>query len=250
MRRLVTAFIFIALPLAARRSSGRPGLPKRPAAVASGLDLASLDHTRRPLQTTSTSSPAAAGSRTIRSRRTVALGPLRRAPRAQQRRSCTRSSTRGRRHDAGHAEDRRLLRQLHGRTRHREKGATPLDADLKRIAALCQTRAGLPRLARHAPPMGVNAFFSFGAEPDFKDATMTIATSIRAASACPIATTTSATTPSRSICASSTSSTSRTCWRLPERRARTPRGAADDRRCGSKPRSPRPRSTPWRGATR
>ncbi|HEX4345985.1 MAG TPA: M13 family metallopeptidase, partial [Vicinamibacterales bacterium] len=56
-----------------------------------------------------------------------------------------------------------------------KKGAAPLEADLKRIAAL-NNITGLPQLVGQLHTEGVNAFFSFGAEPDFKDAKMNIAT--------------------------------------------------------------------------
>ena len=56
-----------------------------------------------------------------------------------------------------------------------KKGASPLEPDLKRIAAL-KNIDGLPELLGQLHMEGVNAFFSFGAEPDFKDAKMNIAT--------------------------------------------------------------------------
>jgi endothelin-converting enzyme/putative endopeptidase len=55
-----------------------------------------------------------------------------------------------------------------------KKGVTPLEADLKRIAAL-NNLAALPELVGSLHAEGVNIFFSFGAEPDFKDAKMVIA---------------------------------------------------------------------------
>jgi endothelin-converting enzyme/putative endopeptidase len=55
-----------------------------------------------------------------------------------------------------------------------KKGAAPLGPDLKRIAAL-STVAGLPQLLGSLHTIGVDAFFSFGAEPDFKNAKMVIA---------------------------------------------------------------------------
>jgi putative endopeptidase len=55
-----------------------------------------------------------------------------------------------------------------------KKGGSPLDADLKRIAAL-KSAADLPQLLASLHITGVSAFFSFGAEPDFKNAKMVIA---------------------------------------------------------------------------
>jgi putative endopeptidase len=49
------------------------------------------------------------------------------------------------------------------------KGAAALEPQLKRIAALA-TVADLPPLVAELHALGVNAFFSFGAEADFKDA--------------------------------------------------------------------------------
>ncbi|MGH7489551.1 MAG: M13 family peptidase, partial [bacterium] len=54
------------------------------------------------------------------------------------------------------------------------KGAAPLDPQLKRIAAL-STRAELPALVAELQTIGVNAFFGFGAEADFKDASTVMA---------------------------------------------------------------------------
>jgi putative endopeptidase len=55
------------------------------------------------------------------------------------------------------------------------KGRSPLDSDLKRIASL-KNVGDLPQLLGALHAMGVNAFFNLGAEPDFKDAKMVIAT--------------------------------------------------------------------------
>ena len=55
-----------------------------------------------------------------------------------------------------------------------KKGAAVLDAEVKRIAAL-KNLNGLPELVGALHTMGVNAFFGFGAEPDFKDAKSVIA---------------------------------------------------------------------------
>jgi len=49
------------------------------------------------------------------------------------------------------------------------KGAAPLEPALKKIAAIAGPR-DLPALVAELHTMGVNAFFSFGAEADFKDA--------------------------------------------------------------------------------
>jgi putative endopeptidase len=51
------------------------------------------------------------------------------------------------------------------------KGAAPLEPALKKIAALAGPR-DLPQLVADLHSMGVNVFFSFGAEADFKEANM------------------------------------------------------------------------------
>ena len=55
------------------------------------------------------------------------------------------------------------------------KGASPLDGDFRRIDAL-RSAADLPALLADLHVGGVNAFFNFGAEADFKDASHVIAT--------------------------------------------------------------------------
>ena len=54
------------------------------------------------------------------------------------------------------------------------KGAAPLDTDFQRIAALASA-ADLPALVASLHTIGVNVFFTFGAEADFKDARTVIA---------------------------------------------------------------------------
>jgi endothelin-converting enzyme/putative endopeptidase len=54
------------------------------------------------------------------------------------------------------------------------KGSTPLDPDLKSIAALAGVNR-LPELVAELHQIGVNAFFRFGAEGDFKDASTVMA---------------------------------------------------------------------------
>ena len=54
------------------------------------------------------------------------------------------------------------------------KGLAPIKAELDRIAAL-KSKADLPDLLAHLHLIDVNAFFSFGSDQDFKDATSVIA---------------------------------------------------------------------------
>ncbi|HET7292706.1 MAG TPA: M13 family metallopeptidase, partial [Vicinamibacteria bacterium] len=55
-----------------------------------------------------------------------------------------------------------------------KKGATPLRAELDRVAAI-EDKAALPALVAHLHTIGVPAFFGFGSEQDFKDATRVLA---------------------------------------------------------------------------
>ncbi len=54
------------------------------------------------------------------------------------------------------------------------KGSTPLRAELERIAAI-QDKSQLPEVVAHLHTIGVPAFFGFGSEQDFKDATRVLA---------------------------------------------------------------------------
>ena len=109
-------------------------------------------------------------------RRPAALGPVRRAAGAQHTRSCGASSSRPPRgRDAVDPEDRRLLRELHGRSGDRTTRRVAARAGLCRTSprsTAVERPAGAPR---RAPQIGVNAFFAFGAEGDFKDASTVIA---------------------------------------------------------------------------
>jgi endothelin-converting enzyme/putative endopeptidase len=53
------------------------------------------------------------------------------------------------------------------------KGTAPLDADLKRVAAI-KDKSEIPPVVGHFQTLGTNSFFSFGAAPDFKDASQYI----------------------------------------------------------------------------
>jgi endothelin-converting enzyme/putative endopeptidase len=54
------------------------------------------------------------------------------------------------------------------------RGASPLEPDLKNIAALSAVNR-LPELLAELHKIGVGAFFSFSSEPDFKNASSVIA---------------------------------------------------------------------------
>jgi putative endopeptidase len=54
-----------------------------------------------------------------------------------------------------------------------KKGSEPLGADLQRVAGI-NAKSDIPAVAGHLQTVGTTAFFGFGAEPDFKDATQYI----------------------------------------------------------------------------
>ena len=218
MKRCLAALMFFALPLAARCDVVRSRPPRqrgltacRPRPACSSTPWTG----RRTPAPISTSSPAAAGCEEPRSR------PIARAGAAST--SCRSATTTTLRQHS-----RRRRPQHERRRRHPKigdyyascmdesainaKGAAPLEPLLKKIAALTERHAIWRRSSPSCTPSASTPFFSFGAEADFKDAIGAKWRSpIRAASACPIATTTSATMRSRSSCASSTSSTSARC---------------------------------------
>ncbi|HEX6464295.1 MAG TPA: M13 family metallopeptidase N-terminal domain-containing protein, partial [Vicinamibacterales bacterium] len=53
------------------------------------------------------------------------------------------------------------------------KGTAPLDADLKRVAAI-KSKSEIPPVVGHFQTVGTTSFFGFGAAPDFKDASQYI----------------------------------------------------------------------------
>ena len=101
-------------------------------------------------------------------------GRVRRAAGAQQRRRCG-AFSRSRPQPAPTPDTRRrsaTTTRLHGRDRDQREGRRAARAALKKIAALTGASAIWPPLVAELHTIGVDAFFSFGAEADFKDATM------------------------------------------------------------------------------
>ena len=92
--------------------------------------------------------------------------------------------------DADPAEDRRLLRRLHGRGRHREPGLEPLEPSSTRIDGIKTNDSSWPLTRRSAPRRRRTRCSASARSRTSRTRRQTIAYSTRAASACPTATTT------------------------------------------------------------
>ena len=198
MTRRQRAFWMVTVPVAAMlamndRILGAQEPTAQPMVSRSGIDLGVARQDGQTRATTSTSSPAAAGSRATRRPPTSRATAGSRSCRNGTTPSCATSSTRppSRRAAPEHAKDRRLLRQLHGRERRSSrKGTAPLAPDLDRVAAIktrptsrpssatC-TRSACRRVLRLRRGAGLQ-----GRDAVHRDR------SARAVSRCPIATTT------------------------------------------------------------
>ena len=106
------------------------------------------------------------------------LGPLRRTGGAQPRDPAPDSRGSGqacRGPRRGDAEDRRLLRRLHGREGHRRQGPGAARAGTGRASATLNDKAQLAGEIAHLHAIGVAALFEFGSGQDFKDSNSVIA---------------------------------------------------------------------------
>ena len=172
MRRLVLAFTFVALPLAAALVGAQPPAPPKPSE--SGLQLDAVDRSANAC--TDFYQYACGGW--------VAKNPV----------PPDRSSW-GRFEELQEHNNETLHRILEAAAAGRDpeqkkigdyyatcmdepainaKGAAPLEPLLKKIAALASV-SDLPPLVATLHTIGVNPFFSFGAEADFKDASVEMA---------------------------------------------------------------------------
>jgi putative endopeptidase len=176
-RRLAIAFAFVSLPLATAMTQAQSA-PAPPSATgspsASGLDLASLDRTASPC--TDFYQFACGGW--------AAANPIPedrprwgRFDELQDRndtilRAVLEAAAAGR--DPASKKIGDYYATCMDETTIERRGASPLEPDLKNIASL--TSVGrLPELLAELHKIGVNAFFGFGAEGDFKDASTVMA---------------------------------------------------------------------------
>ena len=269
-RRLVAAAVFVAFPLAAiltvsqpRVTAQQPSAPVRPAIPALRPCPPSCPILLRPparrarsdrrrlhrllpvrLRRLDREEPGAGGPRQ--------LGTLRGAAGAQQRDAA--HDPRRPQRPAGDQASKKIgdyYASCMDETAIDAKGSGPLDPLLKKIAALSSVNDLAPLVAE-LHTIGVDVFFQFGSQADFKDATMRWRSSTRAASACRIATTTSSddakSVELRTQYVEHVGPDVGDCWaRATSRKAAPPAQEVDGR---SRRRWPRARSTPSRAAIR
>jgi putative endopeptidase len=178
MRRLLIAFVFVALPLAAALTHAQVPftgtLTPRTSASASGLELSALN---RSVDACTDFYQYACGG-------WLASNPIPadrprwgRFDELQERnydvlRRILESAATGR--DAATKKIGDYYSSCMDETTINRRGLSPLDADLKNIAALTSV-SRLPELLAELHKIGVFAFFEFGAEADFKDASTVMA---------------------------------------------------------------------------
>jgi putative endopeptidase len=173
MKRCLAAVVFVALPLAAAMVHAQPPAPTPPGAPASasGLDLQFMDRGADPCNDFYA---YACGGWTKNQPIPADRSAWGRGQELQERNNTT---LRKILEDAGRnpnadPETRKIgdyFATCMDETAINAKGAAPLDPALKKVAALASAN-GLPALLADLHAMGVGAFFSFGAEADFKEA--------------------------------------------------------------------------------
>jgi endothelin-converting enzyme/putative endopeptidase len=174
MRRIVTAFIFVALPLASALSVARPGLAQPRDRAATTVDLASLDRTADPC---GNFSQFACG------------GWMTSHPIPSDRSMWSRFDELQERNDemlhqileaaAAHpTPETQKIGDYYGSCMDEQaidaKGVMPLQPELDRINSLAN-REGLPRLLAMLHSIGTPAFFGVGAAPDIDNADVSMA---------------------------------------------------------------------------
>src|SRR6266487_1246678 len=173
IKRCSIAVLFVALPIAAALAHAQTAAPSRPAATASGLDLQFMD---RSIDPCTDFYEFACGGWT----KTQPIPADRSAwGRGQELQERNNMALRRILEDAGRNAsadvDTKKIGDYYSSCMDESainaKGAAPLEPALKKIAALAGPR-DLPALLAELHTIGVNAFFSFGAEADFKEASM------------------------------------------------------------------------------
>jgi putative endopeptidase len=173
IKRCFAAFLFVALPIAASLTHAQTTPPSRPAASASGLDLQFMDRSVDPC---TDFYEFACGGWTKTQPIPADRSAWGRSQELQERNNMTlRRILEDAGRNAGADVDTKKIGDYYSSCMDESaintKGAAPLEPALKKIAALAGPRE-LPALVAELHSMGVNAFFSFGAEADFKEASM------------------------------------------------------------------------------
>jgi len=167
MRRVFVAFVFVALPLAAALVRAQPGAKSQ-----SGLDLALLDRGADPcVDFYAYTCGGWTKNQPIPADRS-AWGVAERLQ--EQNETRLRAILENAGTSPADPETKKIgdyYATCMDESAINARGAAALDPTLKKIAALSSARA-LPALLAELHAMGVNAFFSFGAEADFKEASM------------------------------------------------------------------------------
>jgi endothelin-converting enzyme/putative endopeptidase len=172
--RLLLAFAFVSLPAATLLSYAQSGVPPRAPASASGLELSALN---RAVDPCGDFYQFACGG-------WLAANPVpgdrprwgRFDELAERNLDIMRRvlETAAAGHDASDRKIGDYYATCMDETTIERRGATPLEPDMKNIAALGSS-SRLPELLAELHKMGVDAFFTFGSEADFKNASLVIA---------------------------------------------------------------------------
>jgi putative endopeptidase len=175
MKRCLAALLFFALPIAAALTHAQTSTASRPAssASASGLDLAFMD---RDVDPCTDFYEFACGGWTKNQPIPADRSAWGRATELQERNNTTlRRILEEAGRNANADIDTRKIGDYYASCMDESainaRGAAPLEPALNKIAALTGPR-DLPALLAELHSMGVGAFFSFGAEADFKEANL------------------------------------------------------------------------------
>ena len=175
MRRILTAFIFVALPLASALAVARPGLAQPKPAETSTVDLAALDRTTDPcVDFYQFACGGWMASHPIPADRSIWA----RFDELQERNDDDASSDFSSRPRPQPTAETRKIGDYYGSCMDEAgidaKGVMPLQSELDRIASLAN-RDGLPSVLAMLHPIGTPAFFGVGSAPDIDNADLNMA---------------------------------------------------------------------------